>query len=199
MQGELGSVGSPNKRYTRSDRDGSVKVDAFQVRQLNEEYRDWATHLVEEYWGSSKIVSRGRIHRVENLSGFVAVQQDKPVGLTTYQIHGGECEIVSLNSLMERTGVGSALLDAARSAAVSAKCKRLWLVTTNDNTPALRFYQKRGFQLVAVHRNAIERSRQLKPEIPIVGMDGIALRDEIELEMLLSGGEQRPKQTIDVV
>ena len=161
-------------------------MNTFQIRQLNEGYRDWAIHLVEEHWGSSKIVSRGRIHYVEKLPGFVAVQQDKPVGLTTYQIHGEECEIVTINSLIERTGIGSALLDAVRTAAVSARCKRLWLITTNDNTPALRFYQKRGFRLVAVHRNAIERSRQLKPEIPLVGLDGIPLQDEIELEMLLS-------------
>jgi len=66
-----------------------------------------------------------------------------------------------------------------------AKCKRLWLITTNDNTLAFRFYQKYGFALVAVHRNAIEKSRRLKPEIPLIGNAGIPLRDEIELEMML--------------
>jgi hypothetical protein len=50
---------------------------------------------------------------------------------------------------------------------------------------ALRFYQKRGFVLVAVHRNALEQSRKLKPEIPLIGDDEIPLRDEIELEMML--------------
>jgi DNA-3-methyladenine glycosylase I len=64
-------------------------------------------------------------------------------------------------------------------------CRRLWLVTTNDNLNALRFYQKRGFALVAVHRNALEISRKLKPEIPLIGADGIPLRDEIELEITL--------------
>ena len=56
---------------------------------------------------------------------------------------------------------------------------------TNDNTAALRFYQKYGFALVAVHRNAIEQDRLLKPEIPFTGNDGIPLRDEIELEIRL--------------
>jgi hypothetical protein len=64
------------------------------------------------------------------------------------------------------------------------------LVTTNDNLNALRFYQKRGFVLVAVHRNALEVSRKLKPEIPLVGMDSIPLRDEIELEMMVDGAAQ---------
>lgn len=57
---------------------------------------------------------------------------------------------------------------------------------TDDNLHALRFYQNRGFVLVAVYRNALEISRQLKPEIPLIGKNGIPLRDEIELEYTLS-------------
>jgi RimJ/RimL family protein N-acetyltransferase len=75
-----------------------------------------------------------------------------------------------------------------KEVAVASGCERLWLITTNDNTPALRFYQKRGFQLVAIHRNALEHSRRLKPQIPLLGLNGIPLRDEIELEMLLPEG-----------
>ena len=60
---------------------------------------------------------------------------------------------------------------------------RLWVITTNDNIDALRFYQRRGFCLVRVYRGAVDRSRaSLKPEIPAVGAYGIPLRDEIELE-----------------
>jgi len=119
------------------------------------------------------------------LPGFVAVREGRPIGLVTYRIDGDECEITTLNSPVEGVGIGSALVAAVKGAAVSAKCKRLWLITTNDNLSALRFYQKRGFLLVAVHRDALQESRRPKPEIPLVGRDGIPLRDEIELEMLL--------------
>jgi hypothetical protein len=65
----------------------------------------------------------------------------------------------------------------------------VWLVTTNDNTAAIRFYQRRGWDLVALHRDALDRSRELKPAIPRTGDDGIALRHELELERrLLPGG-----------
>jgi ribosomal protein S18 acetylase RimI-like enzyme len=37
--------------------------------------------------------------------------------------------------------------------------RRLWLITTNDNMQALHLYRKRGFQLVAVHVNALEESK----------------------------------------
>jgi len=82
-------------------------------------------------------------------------------------------------------GIGTALVNAVRLVAVASKTRRLWLITTNANIEALRFYQRRGFSLVAIHRNALEESRKLKPEIPAIGSNGIPLRDELELEMLL--------------
>ena len=96
-----------------------------------------------------------------------------------------ECEVITLNSLRAEIGVGSSLLGAAREAARAASCRRIWLITTNDNLAALKFYQKRGWRLAAIHRDALEESRRLKPEIPRVGIDGIPLRDEIELEIPL--------------
>jgi len=105
--------------------------------------------------------------------------------ISPYRIEGDQCEITTLNSLVEKEGIGASLIDAVRDVAVAARCKRLWLITTNDNTAALHFYQKRGFVLAALHPNALEKSRKLKPEIPLTGIDGIPLRDEIELELTL--------------
>jgi GNAT superfamily N-acetyltransferase len=156
------------------------------LEPLSDYSRDWAERLIEEHWGSSVIVSRGVRHRVGALPGFVARQGGEYVGLVTYYARGDECEIVSMDSLLEGIGVGSALIEVVKEVAIAAGCKRLWLITTNDNTHALRFYQKRGFSLVAVHRNALALSRKLKPEIPLVGMNGIPLQDEIELEMMLT-------------
>jgi len=143
------------------------------------------TSLLTEHWGSVRMVTRGKIHQADELPGFIAVQQDKPASLITYRLDGKECEITSMNSLLENQGIGSALIDTVKNAAATAGCKRLWLITTNDNTKALRFWQKRGFSLVAIHRNAVEQSRRLKPEIPLTDNDGIPIRDEIELEMIL--------------
>jgi hypothetical protein len=55
----------------------------------------------------------------------------------------------------------------------------------DDNTNALRFYQRRGMRLAGLHRDAIAGSRRLKPEIPETGADGIPIRDELELELVL--------------
>jgi N-acetylglutamate synthase-like GNAT family acetyltransferase len=96
-----------------------------------------------------------------------------------------ECEIVTLNSLLEKQGVASRLLEAAENTAVQNACHRLWLITTNDNIPALHFYQKRGFRIAKIHLDAIQKARELKPEIPEFGWGDIPIRDEIEFEIIL--------------
>jgi GNAT superfamily N-acetyltransferase len=157
----------------------------FEIRPLDRDDRDWVAGLIEKQWDSTKIVTRGKIHHADELPGFAAMMDDEPIGLITYRMEEKECEIITLDSLHKEMGVGSALVNAVEKVAVDFRCKRLWVITTNDNVDALRFYQKKGFELVAVHRNAIEQSRKLKPEIPSVGKNGIPLRDEIELEMRL--------------
>ncbi len=160
----------------------------FHLRLLESSDRGWVSSFVEEHWGSRRVVSRGVVHYPEELDGFVALRGGQPVGLATFRIERAECEVVTLNSLAEGRGIGSSLLNAVKGEALSAGCKRLWLITTNDNLAALRFYQKWGFRLVAVYPNALEQSRRLKPEIPLVGKDGIPLRDELELEIILNPG-----------
>jgi len=113
------------------------------------------------------------------------MQGETPVGLLTYRLYDDQCEIVTLHSAVEGIGVGSALIAAARERATAAGAKRLWLITTNDNLAALKFYQKRGFALRAVHPNALDAVRQIKPHVPLIGLDGIPLRDEIELEIII--------------
>lgn len=111
--------------------------------------------------------------------------RDERVGLALYRIEGKECEIVAPDSLREGRGIGTALVEAVADAARSAGCRRLWLITTNDNTRALRFYQRRGLHLIALHRDAVTAARQLKPTIPLFGNDDIRIRDELELELPL--------------
>jgi GNAT superfamily N-acetyltransferase len=155
------------------------------ILPINTEDREWVAKFMHEQWRSDKVVSRGVVHYPQNLPGFVALHDGEKVGLVTYNVVDQSCEIVTLNSTYPSSGVGTALIDAVRDIAIKSGCKRLWMITTNDNTHALRFYQKRGFVLVAVHRNALEQSRKLKPEISLIGNHGIPLRDEIELEMIL--------------
>jgi len=157
----------------------------MEIRKIKKIDREWARKLLEEHWGSPTIVSKGKLHRVDFLPGFVALENGEPQGLLTYHIENSECELVSLNALKSGHGIGTKLVESVRKTALETSCNRLWLITTNDNSPALTFYQKHGFEIVAIHRGAIEASRKLKPEIPIIGHGGIPIQDEIEMEKVL--------------
>jgi catechol 2,3-dioxygenase-like lactoylglutathione lyase family enzyme len=155
------------------------------VRAAGPPDRPWMAGLLHQSWGSTQVVSRGRVHDASQLPGLVAEASGERVGLATYCVQGDQCELVSLDALVPRSGVGGTLLSAAKDAAFMEGCRRLWLITTNDNLDALRFYQRRGLRLAAVHRDAVDRAREMKPQIPEVGSFGIGVHDELELEVEL--------------
>lgn len=164
----------------------------FHIRAIDDQDRAWVRDFITQQWHSDTIVSRGRVHYPHQLQGFLAFEGDRRaesagnlLGLVTYHLEGDACEIVTLDSFKEGVGIGTALIASVKQTASEVGWRRLWLITTNDNTHALRFYQKRGFRLVALYPNAIAESRRLKPQIPLIGNDGIPLTDELELELML--------------
>jgi len=157
----------------------------LQVRPLSTEDSEWVRQFTIEHWGNTIVVAHGKVYHPHTLPGFVAILKGDRVGLLTYSLEDEHCEIVTINSTKPGIGIGTVLIKAVTQVAREAGCKRLWLMTTNDNLDALCFYQKCGFSLVAVHRHAVDAARQLKPGIPLIGNDQIPLHDEIELEMIL--------------
>ena len=86
--------------------------------------------------------------------------------------------------------MGRELLNEARQIAVDRGCTRLWLITTNDNTRAIAFYEAWGMSRVAEHLGAVDRSRaSLKPTISTHGANGAPIRDEFEYELRLEVGD----------
>lgn len=144
---------------------------------------------MENAFGSVTVVRKGVLINASVLPGFVATDGGRLVGLLTYDCSQGECEVVAIISTEGGRGVGRALMDAARDHAAAAGCRRLWLITTNDNTRAFRFYQLWGMDLCAFYRHGARRSRKAKPSLPERGADGIPLEHELEL---ILGEEARP-------
>ncbi|MCK2221505.1 GNAT family N-acetyltransferase [Actinomadura sp. ATCC 31491] len=156
------------------------------VRPIRPDDHDRVAAVLRASWGGTTVVAlgRGELLDAAALPGFVAELGGEVAGVVTYQERDGAVEIVTLDATLPGRGAGRALLDAVRAAAAERGAARLWLITTNDNTHALRFYQRYGFDLVALHRNGVERARKLKPAIPAAA-DGIPIRHELELEILL--------------
>ncbi|HEX6578460.1 MAG TPA: GNAT family N-acetyltransferase [Jiangellaceae bacterium] len=155
------------------------------VRPVTDEDRPAVVDILTRSWGATSVAAHGVLYDAATLPGLIATQSGRAVGLVTYHVEDGDWEVVTLDAVDGGRGIGTALLRSVEQAARAAGARRLWLITTNDNTRALRFYQRCGFDLVALHRDAVTRSRAtVKPSIPLE-VDGIALRHELELEQIL--------------
>jgi GNAT superfamily N-acetyltransferase len=155
----------------------------IQIRPTIESDHAWVEQLSRDSWGSEIVIAHGEKLIPAELNGFIAETGGQKVGLITYQIKDNACEIVTLNSMKPNLGIGSALIRHTVEFAKQQGCSILHMITTNDNTNALRFYQKIGFRLSVLRPGVIAEYRKIKPEIPMTGEDDIPIRDEIELKM----------------
>jgi|GEM_PF-73270 len=157
-------------------------LGAFIVEPISSKNRAAVDALIAESWAGPYIAAHGDLLDTRTHPGYVALDNGAIVGYILYNIADGDCEITVLENLRQKQGIGRALTEAVIDKAKEADCRRVWLITTNDNTHAIRFYQKLNFSLKAVHINALGESRKLKPQIPPIGNDGIPLKHEFEFE-----------------
>lgn len=162
-----------------------MAADSISTRPLTLYALQWVEQVVSEQFASPRVVSRGILHKVRDLPGLIAVRNGQQVGLLQYRIEDRELEVVILISLAPRTGVGRTLLAAAEPIARSAGCRRMWLVTTDNNAAGLAFYRALAWRQAAIHAGALDIARRIKPEIPEFDDQGRPLRDEVEFELML--------------
>ncbi len=161
-------------------------VTHYTLRPITSADKAVVTPILVREWGATEVValSIGGIVDAATLPGWLAEQDGEVVGLLTYLVRDDVAELVTINAFAGG-GVGSALLDELISHCRSAGVRTIRLTTTNDNTRALRFYQRAGFRLTALHVDAVTEARKQKPQIPERGLDDIPIRDELELTMEL--------------
>ena len=162
---------------------GGVNEPEVRIRPVSEGDRPMLSWLVAELWGSELVAVHGTVLCPAELPGFLAERSRRVVGLLTYQVMGDVLEIVTLNAIERRVGIGTMLIEAAADAARHFRCQEVRLTTTNDNVDALRFYQRRGFRLAELRPGAVDRTRLEKPQIPRTGDYGIPLHDVIDLTL----------------
>ena len=134
--------------------------------------------------GRTRIVAFGEVIDTDQMPALVAVTTEQPAGALAYRLHGDALHIVALatDPMWQRSGVGGHLLAEAELLARRLKLRRLVVSTTNDNLPALHFYQRRGYRLTdLVPDNIIATTKQ-----QVAGFAGIPVRDEIRLEKKLT-------------
>jgi 2-oxo-4-hydroxy-4-carboxy--5-ureidoimidazoline (OHCU) decarboxylase/GNAT superfamily N-acetyltransferase len=171
-------------------------VAEVHVRDLAPLDHDWARELISRLQGCEQVARLGELIDPLALECLVAEADGRPIGLASvHEAAGKGLELVLLLSDPGGVGAGTALMETARQVAAASGHHRLWLVTTNDNLPAIHFYLRRGMSVAAVHAGAVAADRALKPEIPERNQqNGLPIRDLVELELT---GERldRPLET----
>ena len=153
------------------------------VRPISPEDREWVADTIGSAFGSVRLMSNDRmIDDASLLDGFAAEIDGRPIGCALVNEIDGDTELVALVTTYRGAGVGGALLEAVVERGRRDRWKRLWLVTSNDNTDAIRMYQRAGWNWTDFRRDAITRARAMKPEIPEVGNHGIPIRHELHFE-----------------
>lgn len=156
------------------------------IYKVEDVLKDKIIEFFKLHWGSSEMAISSGIYDCSALDGFAVLnEEEKIIGLIAYIIKETECEIISLDSTKEGKGIGTSLVQEVEYLAKKKNCKIIKLITTNDNLLALKFYQKRGFFMSRIIHNAVVEARKVKPGIPLIGNDGIPIRDEIEMVKVL--------------
>ncbi len=148
--------------------------------------RDEIREFVTEQWQASHVCVRDKLYQPHECEGFIERREGKIVGLVTFQQQGDSILMITQNSTLPGAGIGSSLTLRVIEEARKRRTRRIWLTTTNDNLKSMGFYQRMGFRLVAVHRDAVTNARHaIKPEVPETGRHGLPIYDEIEMELIL--------------
>ena len=142
--------------------------------------------FITKHWHAPHICIRDKLYYPHQAEAFIERRDGKVAGLVTYEQQGDAILMITQNSIESGAGIGASLVLKIIEEARKRKVRRIWLTTTNDNLKSIGFYQRMGFRLVAVHRDAVIGGRQsLKPELPEFGVNGLPILDEIEMELIL--------------
>lgn len=161
------------------------------VRDMEQRDHAWVEALLERDLCGRRQARLGELLDPLQHPGLVAERNGEPIGVATL-IEGADAfEILTLNATEHRQGAGSALLETVIHVAAASGHRRVWLVTTNDNLQALRFYLRRGMRVAKVLAGAIDADRELKPSIPVTNAEnGMPIHDLIELEIAVESPDQ---------
>jgi ribosomal protein S18 acetylase RimI-like enzyme len=142
---------------------------------------DW-----REFTGGPPVVGVLREYDAADVEGIVwRDEASGRIGVVTWWSDGKRAEIVSVHAQPQGSGTGTRIMDAAEEELRRRGVTTVVLATTNDNVRALSFYIGRGYRLVRLHLDAMDRVRALKPGVPSTGRDGVRLQDMWELEKAL--------------
>ena len=152
----------------------------YEIHMVDDAIRAKIHPILDETWGAPYLAINGKLWDSRTMPGFAAVSGDEVLGYLLYEFHDNVCEIMVLESVAQNIGIATALIEKEKQTTKANGMNKIIVQTSNDNTHAFRFYQRRGFTINEIRLGAMNEARKLKPSIPLIGEDNIPLRDEIE-------------------
>jgi hypothetical protein len=159
--------------------------------------REFIQKRWEQTWGLP-VVSIDRNYTPEDVSGLCWRDEwGEPQGLITWYIEGDCAEIVTLDAYQMGRHIGGRLLDGAEAELMRRGVRNISIVTTNDNLRAVTFYVRRGYRIVRVDLDGMDRVRRQKPGVPALGIDNIPLRDMLLFQKDFTESHTSPQRIPD--
>lgn len=155
-------------------------MQSYEILKVDSSNREIVNAFIVQHWYDIRMVIRGKIIDLSESDGYCIIENQRVIGVITYCIEGGECEITLLHSLLENQGIGTRLVQAVLEAAQTAGAGKVKVITTNDNIRAILFYQRKGFDMAVLYHNSMDKVREIKRGVPLIGENGILLKHEIE-------------------
>jgi GNAT superfamily N-acetyltransferase len=158
------------------------------LRHRDVQLRPATTEDIKTVWDDrwyGLVVGLDTIYTPSDVQGLALVDDlDEIVGLVTYHVDGASGQIVTLDTILRGRGFGRRLLEDVENKFHKLGLGRAWALMTNDNLRAAGLYLSRGYRLVRVHLDVVDRVRQHKPRLPERGYEGIPIRDLWEFEKM---------------
>lgn len=149
------------------------------VQELREEIR----LMVKRFWGEEEQLAFDKKFYVAELPAYAACVKKIVIGFVSFTELEDALLIAALGVLprYQNAGVGKKLVEKVEAEAKGFGKGRLLVSTSNDDLPALAFYQSLGFQIFEVKPNVIAE----KHGAVLIGIGGLPTRDEIRLQKIL--------------
>jgi ribosomal protein S18 acetylase RimI-like enzyme len=163
---------------------GKSQVVRLSISKMNLNDKAKIREFVKRFWGEDEQLSFDRRFMVSGLPAYTAKIGKEIVGFVSFTEMDDALIIVALGTLprFQNAGIGGSLIRKVEAEARKLKKKRLLVSTSNDDLPALAFYQLLGFQIYEVKPNVITEKHGKVQE----GIGGLPVRDELRLRKSLN-------------
>jgi ribosomal protein S18 acetylase RimI-like enzyme len=148
------------------------------------EERDTAVGIFKRHFGHAPMTAFGQPVTLDGAQMLVAEVENEIGAALAWRPFDGAFHIIALATepMWQRAGLGGHLVAEAELVARREQHDRIVATLANDNIPAMYLYQRRGYRITAVIRDAIAAQRRATDP---VGFAGIPILDELQLAKTL--------------